>query len=101
MKHSKLVRDKIPGILKAKCINSITHTASDEEYWNKLKEKLQEETGEFIKNENNEELADILEVVYAICGYKKIDREGLEMIRKKKAKEKGIFKDKIILDGTE
>lgn len=100
MKYNKLVRDKIPEIIKKKGVIPVTHIASDNEYWRKLKEKLQEEVDEFIKDSNEEELADILEVVYAICDYKKIDKKELELLRKKKAEERGGFKDQIILDET-
>jgi len=99
MKHNKLVRDRIPEIIKQKEV-PITHIADDKEYWQKLKEKLQEEVDEFIEDNNEEELADILEVVYAICDFKKIDKEKLEILREKKAEERGRFKDKIILDET-
>jgi predicted house-cleaning noncanonical NTP pyrophosphatase (MazG superfamily) len=100
MKHNKLVRDKISEIIKNKGAVPLTHIADDEEYWQKLKEKLQEEVDEFLKDWNEEELADILEVIYAICDFKNIDKEKLELLRKKKAEERGGFKDKIILDET-
>lgn len=100
MKYNKLIRDKIPEILKNKNIDFITHVASDEEYWNKLKEKLQEEVDEFIKDDNSEELADILEVIYAICDYQNVSKSELEKIRKEKSEKRGAFKDKIILDET-
>ena len=100
MRYNKLVRDKIPEIIKNKGAVPITHIASDDEYWQKLKEKLQEEVNEFTKDGNDEEIADILEVIYAICDYKKIDKKELELLRKKKAEERGGFKNKIILDET-
>ena len=100
MKYNKLVRDKIPEIIKKKGAVPITHIASDDEYWQKLKEKLQEEINEFMKDENAEELEDILEVIYTIRDYKKIDKNELELLRKKKAEERGGFKDKIIIDET-
>jgi len=100
MKYNKLVRDKIPEIIKNKGAVPITHIADDNEYWQKLKEKLQEEVDEFLKDGTEEELADILEVIYAICDFKKIDKEKLELLRIKKAEERGGFKDKIILDET-
>jgi len=98
MKYNKLVRDKIPEIIKNKGATPITHIANDEEYWQKLKEKLQEEVNEFIEDSNEEELADILEVIHAICDFKNFDKEKLELLRKKKAEEGGGFRERIILD---
>lgn len=100
MKYNKLVRDKIPEIIKQNNSVPITHIADDEEYWGKLKEKLKEEIDEFFKNSTEEELADILEVVYAIRDYMKIDKDKLEEIREKKAHKRGAFEKKIILDET-
>ena len=100
MKYNKLVRDKIPEIIKQKGKAPITHIADNEEYWQKLKEKLNEEIDEFLERDSEEELADILEIIYAICDFKKIDKQKLEMLRKKKAEERGSFKEKIILDET-
>lgn len=100
MKYNKLVRDKIPEIIKQNNCTPITHIADDEEYGGKLKEKLKEEIDEFFKNSTEEELADILEVVYAIRNYMKIDKDKLEEIREKKTQERGAFEKKIILDET-
>ncbi len=98
MKYNKLVRDKIPEIIKKAGKEPITHIANEEEYWRKLKEKLQEEVGEFLKESNEEELSDILEVINAICDFKNINKEGLESVRKGKAEKRGKFEEKIILD---
>jgi len=98
MKYKKLVRDKIPEIIKQKGKIPSSHIATDEEYWTKLKEKLQEEVDEFIDKNNEEELFDILEVIDAICDFMKINRDELESLRKKKSEERGKFKEKIILD---
>ncbi len=98
MKYGKLVRDKIPEIIESKGGTSVIHTATDEEYEKKLKEKLSEEIAEFLKDANPEELADILEVVYALGDMLGITREELEIIRAKKEVERGAFRKKIILD---
>jgi|TARA_B100000315_G_scaffold157896_1_gene146530 predicted house-cleaning noncanonical NTP pyrophosphatase (MazG superfamily) len=47
MKYNKLVRDKIPNIIKNNKEIPITHIASDEEYWEKLKKEKKEERGGF------------------------------------------------------
>lgn len=100
MKYNKLIRNKIPEIIKKKGEIPVTHVASGEEYWQKLKEKLKEEVDEFLKDGNEEELADILEVIQAICNFKKIDKGKLEILRKNKAENRGGFNSKIILDET-
>ena len=101
MKYNKLVRDNIPEIIREKGENPISHIAEEKEYWQRLKEKLQEEVNEFLEEENEEELADVLEVIYAICRAKGINKEELEALREKKAKERGSFKKKVVLDRVE
>lgn len=96
----KLVRDKIPEIIRNGGKIPITHKAFEEEYRLKLKEKLQEEVDEFLQNENEEELADILEVIDAICDFKNIDKKELEEIKIKKKNERGGFKERIIWEGN-
>ncbi len=101
MKYNKLVRDKIPKILKGKRLKIKKHIADDEEYWNKLKEKLKEEVDEFLTDSNEEELIDILEVIEAIYKFKNIDKKELNKIKRNKIKERGKFKKRIILDEIE
>lgn len=100
MKYNKLVRDRIPEITRTNGKIPITHIAGDREYYRKLKEKLREELEEFQKDNSAEELADMLEIIYAIADFKKIKRKKLESIRKQKAKKRGTFKKRIILDET-
>lgn len=98
MKYNKLVRDKIPEIIKARGEKFKIHIAGDREYWKKLKKKLLEEIKEFEKNETACEMADILEIIDAICKYKKFNRRKLEIVKKEKAKKRGGFEKKIILE---
>lgn len=98
MKYNKLVRDKIPEILEKKGVRYKIHIADKKEYWQKLKEKLSEEFKEFSKSETIEEFADILEVLDTIRNYKKFDKRKLESIKKNKAKKRGRFKKRIILE---
>lgn len=98
MQYNKLVRDRIPEIVKAKGGTPVFHIAGEQEYWQKLKQKLGEEVEEFMASESGEELADLWEVIDAIIAYKKFDRAELQAVREKKAVERGIFQDKIILE---
>ncbi len=94
----KLVRDKIPKIIEADNCIPITHIANNKEYWEELKEKLHEEVNEFCEDENKEELADVLEVIYAISDFKKFDRKEVNKICCEKRKKRGAFKKRIILE---
>ena len=98
---TKLIRDKIPEIIEKAGKNPKTHIASELEYWKKLKEKLSEEVKEFINESNEEELADILEVIDSICNFKTFNKEEIENLRKKKFQERGGFNKRIILDNVE
>lgn len=97
-KSNKLVRDKIPEIIKQSGKMPEVHVATENEYYARLKEKLSEEINEFILTESKEELADVLEVLYAISDLKGFDKSEVEIIRTKKAEERGKFKKRLILD---
>ena len=76
MLYNKLVRDKIPEIIAQQGESANIRILSDKAYTAALEQKLDEETAEFHKEKNLEELADILEVVYALAddlGYTKED----------------------------
>ena len=98
MKYNKLVRDKIPEYIEGKGEKAVWHIAEEAEYWEKLKEKLIEEIEEFKKDEAPEEFADLLEVIDAIREYKKFDFSELERIKEEKARTRGRFEKRIILD---
>ena len=98
MKYNKLVRDKIPDIIKTKGGTPKTHCATNEEYLSKLEDKLREEMEEFLKDKNPEELAVILEVIKAFANLQNLTLADIEKIRERKAKERGGFEKRIILD---
>ena len=67
MQHNKLVRDNIPAIIQRHGEAPITRTLETAEYQDALRRKLHEEVAEFCATGHLEELADILEVVYALA----------------------------------
>jgi len=97
LSEGKLVRDKIPEIIRAEGLEPVIYAADAEEYASRLRDKLQEEVGEFIASDNDpEELADILEVVYALAEQAGTSREQLEKLRAAKADKRGGFMKRII-----
>jgi predicted house-cleaning noncanonical NTP pyrophosphatase (MazG superfamily) len=96
--YHKLVRDKIPDIIREKGGAPVTHVADDAEYWQKLLEKLQEEVDEFVESKDPEELADLYEVIDAICAYKKLNKDDILATQKRKAERRGAFTERIILE---
>ena len=101
MSQGKLVRDKIPQIIRSKGLGPVVYTAGAEEYAARLRDKLREEVEEFIASgDDAEELADILEVVYALGGQAGVDPQQLERLRAAKAEERGGFDDRIIWCGN-
>jgi len=101
--HNKLVRDKIPEILRQEGISFQERTAAPEEMLYLLVDKLREETREFAEKPNVKELADILEVVIALSQI--IAPEGgrglLELVCNEKFEERGGFSERIVLISTD
>ncbi len=99
-KYQKLVRDKIPKIIKNNEGKSAkTRVLDDEEYLVELNLKIQEELSEYLASGEIEELADLEEVLRAILDYKKVSYEEFNKIREEKVKQRGAFKDRIYLEG--
>ncbi len=94
----KLVRDRILEIIRASGGKPRFYIADDNEYKQRLYAKLQEEVEEFLQDDNIEEMADILEVLHAICSWKKISLQQLEQARLGKYTDRGGFAEKIILE---
>lgn len=101
MSYGKLVRDKIIDIITKNGEKPIYHTLNDDEFLLELHKKLLEEANEFIENDDREELADLMEVIYAIAKHKNINMEEVEDTRLKKREKRGGFEDKIYLETVE
>lgn len=96
--HNKLVRDKIPEIIESTGKKSYCHILSEEEYLSELDKKLNEECAEYQADKSLEELADMLEVMYAIAEARGYSISELERVRAEKAEKRGSFKDRVFLE---
>ena len=95
--YNKLVRDKIPEIIAADGGSCETKTLFFADYLRELDNKLTEEHDEYILSHNVEELADLLEVIYAIAKIRGVSAEKLDALRAEKAEKRGRFEKRIFL----
>jgi predicted house-cleaning noncanonical NTP pyrophosphatase (MazG superfamily) len=103
MSECKLVRDKIPQIIRAQGDEPIVRIAEAGEYRELLRAKLVEEAGEVATADDAhapEELADVLEVVLALAADLGLDACELEKLRAGKAADRGSFTERIVWCGT-
>ena len=96
--YNKLVRDNIPEIIKAAGKTSRIHILTESEYISELDKKLGEEVAEYQADKSLEELAGILEVIYAIALARGYCVEELEAVRREKAEKRGAFENRIHLE---
>ena len=100
--YNKLVRDRIPEIIEAGGKQCRVEVLSEEDYLRMADAKLDEELAEYRQDGNVEELADLLEVIYAAAAARGCSREELERIRAAKAEQRGGFEKRLLLiDVTE
>ena len=96
-RYYKLVRDRIPEIIEADGKTCTCEILSDEDYLCMVDAKLDEELAEYHKDQNIEELADLLEVIYAVTKARGYSLEQLEAVRAEKAAKRGAFEKKLLL----
>lgn len=95
--YNKLVRDRIPEIISTVGKTCKTEILSDEDYLHMLDAKLDEELAEYHKDQNIEELADLLEVLRAAAIARGYTLDELERVRAEKAEKRGGFEKRILL----
>jgi len=96
--YNKLIRDKIPEIIQDDGSEFDTHIADKKEYTKELEKKLLEEVSEYLTDKNIEELADVMEVLFALGENLGYTEEDLIEARNVKRDNRGGFKERIILE---
>lgn len=99
--YNKLVRDRIPYIIKEKGKRAKVSILTEKDYFNELRKKAKEELDEYLNAVTNEaaleELADLLEVMHGLVKIHSSSMEEVEAIRKRKAIDRGAFEDRVFL----
>lgn len=97
VKYDKLVRDKIPEIIKNAGKEPVTDCIEKEQMGSALDRKLQEETREYLESHSIEEMADVLEVLHGIAHHMGIAWDEVEAVRAEKKRKRGGFEKGIRL----
>lgn len=95
--YNKLVRDRIPEIIESSSKSCTTETLSSKDYLRMIDAKLDEELAEYHKDQNIEELADLMEVIRAAAIARGYTIDDLERVRAEKAAKCGGFEKRILL----
>ena len=97
IEYDKLIRDKIPEIIEQSGKKCIVEVMDNDTYIEYLDQKLNEELAEYQQDKSIEELADLLEVMYAVVTARGYSVEELERIRLEKAEKRGAFEKRLLL----
>jgi predicted house-cleaning noncanonical NTP pyrophosphatase (MazG superfamily) len=101
--YNKLVRDRVPEIIKNSGNNCETKILSDEEYQQALRKKLIEEATEAATASPEElvkELADLYEVIDTLIASNGLDETNIRSQQEQRREKRGGFQDKIQLIST-
>ena len=98
--YNKLIRDKIPEIITSSGKQCLVETMNETEFLEALDAKLNEELAEYQADKSLEELADLLEVIYAAVKARGYSIGELERVRKQKAEIRGGFEKRLRLKGV-
>lgn len=100
-RYDKLVRDRIPDIIRASGKMCRTRELAPAERLSALQTKLREEVGEYLATTSNpdaiEELADVLEVLLALVKMHGGEPADVEAVRIRKWKTRGGFETATLL----
>ncbi len=95
--YNKLVRDHIPEIIQTSGKTCTIEVLSDEDYIQAIDAKLDEELAEYHKDQNIEELADLLEVLRAAAVARGYTLEQLKHMRAEKTAKLESCSDVILM----
>ena len=97
MGDEKLVRDKIPELIRSSGDTLTVRIASAHELDHFLRTKIVEESKELLESGDIEEIVDILEVIDALLLHRKLDRDDITALQIEKRGRRGGFEKGFIL----
>ena len=103
--YNKLIRDRIPGVMRFKGKQFSVRVLGQKEFGQELLKKLLEEAREVAhatsKAELTSELADVMDVIEEVCRIRRISKSTIKKQQKKHLETKGGFKKQYFLEWSE
>lgn len=98
--YDKLVRDRIPEIIESSGNKCEIEVVSDDVALEYLYKKLNEEVSELLEDKNLDEIADVMEVLFAIGSKYGYSEDDILNRRNEKKDTRGGFEGNLILKKT-
>lgn len=95
--YNKLVRDNIPKLIKESGRNCTSRIMDEDEYLDALVNKIVEEIEEYRLSGNEEEIADIYEVLDCLIELKGYEPMHIDYLQLIKREARGSYKDRVLL----
>lgn len=99
--YNKLVRDNIPQLIKESGRDCSSRILNEKEYYDALLDKIVEEIEEYRISGNEEELADVYEVLDCLVQLKEYEPMHIDYLQLIRREKRGSFKDRVLLIDVE
>lgn len=99
--YNKLVRDKMPQLIKESGRDCSYRNMNDREYYEALLDKVVEEIEEYRLSGNEEELADVYEVLDCLVQLKEYEPMHIDYLRLIRREARGSYQDRVLLIDVE
>ncbi|MFQ5833586.1 MAG: nucleoside triphosphate pyrophosphohydrolase [Candidatus Thorarchaeota archaeon] len=93
----KLVRDKIPDIIRTGGQEPTVRVAHGDELDYLMRAKVVEEAGELLSSGSSDEIVDILEIIDALLELRSVDPSTIDDKMRRKREERGGFRRGFVL----
>jgi len=101
VKYNKLIRDRIPEIIKKAGWKPTVRVLNKREFLNAIKKKIFEEAKELVQSKDKKgitnEIVDIQELLDVLGAEIKLTKLGIEKLQTIKRKKRGGFKKRLFL----
>lgn len=99
--YNKLVRDRIPELIRESGRQYTSRVLQDEEYYQALINKVIEEMEDYRKSGDEEELADVYEALDCLMRFKNYEPLHMDYLKLMRREARGSFVDRILLEEVE